>query len=195
MSNFFTKRREPLTFMMGTAIVGMVIVFLGLMLLYVIRKNTADWLYFKLPGIFWISTLIIIFSSFTLNRANAALRQERFQLYKWLIGFTLTLGIAFIASQFIGWQQLVENGVVLNSSPSGAFLYVISGLHILHILGGLIFLAIIFVKALSQTTYVDAFVFSINPPTQLRMSLLTIYWHFVDLLWVFLFLFFLYHHS
>jgi cytochrome c oxidase subunit 3 len=84
--------------------------------------------------------------------------------------------------------------VRLHNNTAGAFLYVITGVHLLHILGGLFLLVITLVNAVRRTTYVDAFVYSVNPPNQLKLKLVTVYWHFVDALWVYLFLFFLYHH-
>lgn len=195
MANLLTKRREPFAFLLTVGIVGMALLFLGMSFIYVIRKSGSDWATFRLPGIFWFSTAAIVASSFTLSQANAAFRKEKFVAYKWLTGITLSLGVLFIISQFIGWRQLFVAGVALNKSASGAFLYVLSGLHILHIVGGIIVLAMAFTNALKHSTYVDSFVYSVNPPTQLKLKLVTIYWHFVDVLWIYLFLFFLYHHS
>jgi cytochrome c oxidase subunit 3 len=195
MIKLLTKRREPFKFMLGVGIFGIVFIFLALSFIYVMRKSSADWVNFKLPAIFWVSTAFIVLSSLSLNGANKAFKREEFSSYKWLTGCTLTLGILFIITQLIGWQQLVKMGVIMRNNPAGAFLYVLSGLHILHIIGGIVFLSIAFIDAIKRTTYVDAFVYSINPPNQLRLKLVTIYWHFVDILWIYLFLFFLYHHS
>lgn len=181
--------------MLGVGILGIIFIFLALSSIYVMRKTNADWVNFKLPSIFWLSTAFIIFSSLSLNGANNAFKREEFSSYKWLTGCTLTLGILFIITQLIGWQQLVKRGVIMGDNPAGAFLYVISGLHILHIIGGIIFLSMAFIDAIKRTTYVESFVYSINPPNRLRLQLVTIYWHFVDILWIYLFVFFLYHHS
>jgi cytochrome c oxidase subunit 3 len=81
----------------------------------------------------------------------------------------------------------------MSSSVSAAFVYVISGVHLAHILGGILLLIIVFVEALRNFKYVDSFVYSVNPPNQLKLTLVSIYWHFVDVLWVILFLFLLYH--
>lgn len=194
MIKLLTKRREPFRFMLFVGIGGIILIFLALSFIYVLRKSSADWVNFKLPTIFWASTIIIAVSSLTLNGANRAFKKEQFSDYRWLIGATLSLGVLFIITQLVGWRQMIKMGIILRSNPSGAFLYIISGLHILHIIGGIVFLAIAFTDAIKRTKYVDAFVYSINPPNRLRLQLITIYWHFVDILWIYLFLFFLYHH-
>ena len=195
MSVNITKRREPHTFMLGVVIVSIIILFFSLSFLYLLRKSGANWNNFRLPDIFWVSTVIILFSSGTLYSSIVAFKKDKFTAYKWLTGFTLVLGVAFISTQIIGWKQLFDTGIAMHNSVAGAFLYTLSGLHILHILGGIIYLGIIFSSALKRVTYVDAFVYSVNPPTRLRLQLVSIYWHFVDALWVYLFIFLLYHHG
>ena len=83
----------------------------------------------------------------------------------------------------------------MHNNIAGAFLYTLSGLHILHILGGIIYLGVTFSHALKRVTYVDSFVYSVNPPTQLKLQMVSIYWHFIDILWIYLFVFLLYHHG
>lgn len=195
MSGNITKRREPHTFMLGIVMVSIIILFFSLSFLYLLRKSGANWNNFRLPDIFWVSTVIILFSSGTLYSSIVAFKKDKFTAYKWLTGLTLLLGVAFISTQIMGWRQLFDTGIAMHNSVAGAFLYTLSGLHILHILGGIIYLAIIFSSALKRVTYVDAFVYSVNPPTRLRLQLVSIYWHFIDALWIYLFIFLLYHHG
>jgi cytochrome c oxidase subunit III len=178
--------------MLIVGIVGIVFLFLMLSLLYVLRKSAADWVSFHIPLVFWISTSMILLSSITLRQANICFKQEHFRQYRWLTGITLALGMLFICTQLMGWWQLTQEGIGMKT-PAGAFLYMLTGLHILHIVGGIIFLLIAFVHAMKRPQYVDSFVYSVNPPTQLRLQLGTLYWHFVDGLWIYLFLFLLYH--
>ena len=189
------RRREPYRFMLLLGIFGSVLFFLLLTLVYLSRKTASDWSSFQLPGVFWFSTLIILLSSFSLHQANVAFRREQFFIYRVQMGMTLTLGFTFITMQFLGWSQLIEYGITLSRSPAGAFVYLLSGLHMIHILGGLIFLVVIFVETLRRTSYVDSFVYSVNPPNQLKIRLATMYWHFVDVLWICIFLFLWYQHS
>jgi cytochrome c oxidase subunit 3 len=181
--------------MLGVTIVGIVLLFVSLSVLYLLRKSGSNWNTFKLPGIFWLSTVIIMGSSSTLYSAIQAFNKDKFASYKRLIGFTLILGTLFIVTQIAGWKQLFDTGIAMNNSVAGAFLYTLSGLHILHILGGIVYLAITYSSALKRVTYVDAFVYSVNPPTRLKLQLVSIYWHFIDVLWIYLFVFLLYHHG
>jgi cytochrome c oxidase subunit 3 len=192
MSNILTKRREPFKFMLIVGIVGIVFLFLTLSFLYILRKASTDWISFHIPPVFWVSTGLILLSSCTLYQANICFRRERFRQYRWLTGVTLTLGVLFIGTQLVGWWQLTSEGIGMKT-PAGAFLFMLTGLHILHILGGIIFLSVAFVHAMKRPEYVDLFVYSVNPPNQLRLQLGSIYWHFVDGLWIYLFVFLLYH--
>jgi cytochrome c oxidase subunit III len=192
MSNILTKRREPFKFMLVVGITGIIFLFLTLSLLYILRKSGTDWVSFHIPPIFWVSTGMIVLSSITLRQATVCFKQEHFRQYRWMTGITLILGVLFICTQLIGWWQLTQEGIGMQT-PAGAFLFMLTGLHILHILGGIVFLLIAFVHAVKRPQYVDAFVYSVNPPNQLRLQLGSIYWHFVDGLWIYLFIFLLYH--
>ncbi|EAY28645.1 cytochrome c oxidase subunit 3 [Microscilla marina] len=185
------KRREPFLFMLWTAIAGISIMFLALTIIYSLRKGQHQWQAVSLPLAFWLSTFSIITSSLTLWQTNQAVKKEQFRRAKILLGTTLGLGLLFIGLQVVGWQQLIAQKVYLSNSLGGSFIYIISGLHIAHILGGILFLTLIFIDIARHTSYVDSFIHSINPPNQLRLKLVTIYWHFVDVLWLYLFLFFL----
>ncbi|GAB3897312.1 cytochrome c oxidase subunit 3 [Spirosoma agri] len=195
MSNFITKRREPFRFMLWLGIASSVMLFTMLLVTYVIRRTAPDWTDVKLPNVFLISTFVIILSSFTLNNANQAFRHERFSSYRTNIATTLVLGTLFILLQGWGWRQMILAGIKMEGNPSGSFVYVISGIHLVHILIGLIFLVIALAEALRRRPYVDSFVYSVNPPNQLKIRLITLYWHFVDILWVGLFIFLLIHHG
>lgn len=196
MENSILKRREPYTFMLWLGIFGMGFLFFILTMMYLISKTSSMyWIDFKFPKIFWLSTLLILGSSYTIHQANLSMKEDKYNLYKLFLGITLVLGFLFIVSQLIGWMYLAESGILLSGSPSGAFLYVISGLHILHLFAGLFLLGVVLIEALRNRKYIDDFVYSVNPPNQLRIRLISIYWHFVDVLWIYLFLFFLFNHS
>ncbi len=189
------RRREPFAFMLWLGIFGISLMFFILTILYLIRKGSPNWEDFRIPTVFWVSTGVILLSSYTLHLANRAFSLEKFLLYRVSVGLTLFLGSVFVLLQVLGWQHLHQMGIFLDGSPSGAFLYIISGLHALHIIGGLVFLGMAFIEAIRYPSYVDSFISSVNPPKQLRLKLVTRYWHFVDILWIYLFLFFLYQHS
>jgi len=195
MSNFMTKRREPFRFMVWLGIASSVMIFTIMLVAYIVRRAGPGWTDVKLPTVFLISTGAIMLSSLTLKNANTAFRHERFKSYRSNMGSTLMLGILFMVLQAWGWRQMLTAGVGLAGNPSGSFVYVISGVHLLHILVGLILLGIILTEALRRRPYVDSFVYSVNPPNLLKLKLITLYWHFVDILWLGLFIFLLIHHG
>lgn len=194
--NRFTKRREPFNFMLWLGLGGSVLLFTILLGTYVMRKSVGvHWTDVPLPSLFWVSTCVIIVSSFTLHGANLALQKDQFPRFRSFIGATLSLGIVFVVLQFLGWTQLIQAGISTVNNPSVGFIYLLSGIHILHIVIGVAVLAWAFYQSLKNHSYVDAFVFSVNPPNQLKIKLITIYWHFVDVLWLYVFAFLLYHHG
>ncbi len=194
--NRFTKRREPFNFMLWMGIGGSVVIFTVLLAVYIMRKSAGVyWTDVPLPMYFWVSTLAIIVSSLTLHLANYSFRTDRFPQFRLYMGATLMLGVLFMMLQLLGWRQLIQAGISTVNNPSAGFIYLFSGLHLLHIAAGIIVLSWLVYQSLKNNTYVDAFVFSVNPPNQLKFRLITIYWHFVDALWLYLFGFLLYHHG
>jgi len=186
--NPFTKRREPFGFMLWLGVIGSSLLFAVIFIEYFLRMDGANWRFVALPDMFWLSTLVILFSSITLHEANLAFIQERFLHYRIFLAATLTLGITFMFLQGGGWIEMIENGSFNNINSSSGFIYLLTGLHMLHILIGVVYMGIIFRKALKNRTYVDSFVYSVNPPNRLQLKLITRYWHFVDILWVTVFL-------
>ena len=189
--NPLTKRREPFNFLLWLGIASSVLIFTVLLGVYGVRKSGNNWGSAALPTLFWVSTVVIVLSSITLHLANVALKFDRFRQYRLFVGTTLGLGVLFVVLQLLGWQELLNDQVSMAKSTASAFVYIISGLHILHILGGLAVLGWAFYQSLKNFSYVDSFIFSVNPPNQLRLRLITLYWHFVDVLWLVLFAFLL----
>ena len=193
MTNTFTKRREPLKFMLYLSMLGSGLLFFFVLFVFVKRKLDNAGLFVPVPDSFWVSTVAIILSSGTISGANHFFVKEKFNNYRLTIAVTLGLGILFLASQAWGWQELLNKNIRLDNDTGGSFVYVLSGLHLAHTLGGVLALLVVVYDAFRNKTYVDAYVYSVNPPNQLRLKLTTIYWHFVDILWLILFVFLLYH--
>ncbi|RRB04567.1 cytochrome c oxidase subunit 3 [Larkinella rosea] len=193
--NFITRRREPKRFILWLCMASSSFVFTVLLITYLVRKVGSDWRNVTLPTVFLASTGVIVASSLTLHIANSAFRHERFTQYRLYLGTTLFLGTLFVVLQMLGWRQLMLKGIYLHTNPSGSFLFILSGLHLLHIVIGLIFLSIAFAEAMRRIPYVEAFVYSVNPPNLLKIKLFTLYWHFVDVLWLSIFLFLLVQHG
>lgn len=187
---FFAQR-----FALWLSMCAMFMAFAGLTSAYIVRRAQPDWLEFNLPKAFIFSTIVIFTSSITMMLANHAYKNDMFHRFRMWLWLTFILGIAFFILQLQGWNQLEEMKVFwsgINSNPSASFLIVISGLHLAHIAGGLVFLAI----ALYRATFVfndaaDSAVKDIIPTKGIRMDLLVPFWHFVDILWLYLFVFFL----
>jgi cytochrome c oxidase subunit 3 len=176
-NKFFPKEK----ILMGIAIAAMIMLFAGLTSAYIIHAEGGHWQYFKLPSIFWLNTGVILTSSFTLQWALVSYKKFKYNAYRIAISVTTILGIGFIVGQYLGWRQLTNMGIYLDGNASGSFLYVISGTHAVHVLGGLIALIVVTILA---------FVKPFNPNKLLRVELISIYWHFVDVLWLYLFIFF-----
>lgn len=147
---------------------------------------------FHLPKAFILSTLILGFSSYLVTRFMRAYRQEKLSKLRNLLGFTLVLGVLFTLSQYWGWHQLEASGYSLTGISSGAYLYVISGLHVLHLMGGMFFLTYEFIKISNVANdAVQTLIVTTNPYETIRLEILTVYWHYIDFLWLGLFLYFL----
>jgi cytochrome c oxidase subunit 3 len=174
--------------MLWLAIVSMCMIFGGLTSAYMVRRGDPGWLVFELPKLFYVSTAIIIISSFTMIWAVQSARKDNFFGVKAGVVLTFLLGIVFIVCQFKAWDSLVAQGVFLtgsSSNPAGSFLYVITGAHLVHLLGGIIILIFI---------CINAFRHIYHSKNLLGLQLGSIYWHFLDLLWLYLFLFLYFTH-
>ena len=176
------KRIHPHKFTLWVAIGSILMMFAGLTSAFIVKSNQTGWKTIVMPKVFWISTAVIIISSVTLQMALRSFKQREMNPYRFLIGVTLLLGIAFIVLQGMGFQQLWEQKITFKGSGAGQFLYVIFGLHALHVTGGLIALIVMFFKAFVGRTKL----YSAVP-----VEVMATYWHFVDLLWLYLLIFFL----
>jgi cytochrome c oxidase subunit III len=174
------KAAKPLLYI---GMVSIVMLFAGLTSAYVVRAGNGNWLVFHLPDIAIISTAIIVTSSLTMLIAQRAIKTNNYKLTSIGLALTLLLGLAFFYTQIEGWKQLTAQGVYFvgkYSNPSGSFLYLIALVHLAHMVGGLIALSVSLTKSLLK---------KYSSANYLGIELTAIYWHFLDLLWVYLFLF------
>lgn len=183
----FTKRREPLGFMLWLCVAGSSLLFLSIFVIFFVNLRQQAGQLDSLPDMFWLSTLVILFSSITLHEANLAFANERFLHYRVFLCATMFLGFIFIALQVGGWFEMVNTQIFSNLSNSKGFIYLLTGLHLMHMLGGVGYLVYLFRKAVKNRSYVDSFVYSVNPPNRLRIKLFTTYWHFTGALWLVVF--------
>lgn len=184
-------RRDPYVTMLWIGVLGSAIMFGMITFIYAALRHKQHWQAIALPPSFWLSTLVIVASSLTLHKANKAIKQENYTQYKNQIGTTLLLGIIFVITQLWGWQQLVSQGIMLSGAVAGSFVYVLSGLHIVHLVLGVAVLGWAYADARRNVAYIDGFIQNLNPVKRARLKLVSIYWHFVDIVWLYLFVFFL----
>jgi cytochrome c oxidase subunit 3 len=152
------------------AIASIVMLFAGLTSGFIVRKEEGNWLNYEFPAAFYVSTVLMLLSSITMHLAVLSAKKNKLANLKRYIIATLALGITFVFSQFIGWSNLVSQGVYFVGNPAGSFMYVLTGLHMAHLL-----------EKYSSTNY-------------LGVSLCAIYWHFLDGLWIYLFVFLALNH-
>lgn len=145
-----------------------------------------------LPGYFIVSTAIMLISSMVISYSLRYFDADQLTGLIKILGVTLCMGIAFIVFQYLSWSQLKNRGVFLTTGIAGAYLYIISGLHLLHFIGGMVFMIIELYKLANVIRDpVKSLIFSTDPFEKLKLELLITYWHFMDILWLILFLFFI----
>jgi cytochrome c oxidase subunit 3 len=166
------------------AMVSMTMMFAGLTSAYVVSQSRADWLKdFQLPSAFYFSTIAILGCSITFHLAKKAIQKDNHSKTTSLLLATLALGIGFVVLQFVGFGQIVAAGHYFTGSESSittTFLYVVVVVHLIHLAGGMISLLIIIYNHFKQ---------KYNSTQTLGIELGAMYWHFLDFLWVYLFLF------
>lgn len=167
--------------------------FAGLTSYYIVRKSKGDWMEFPLPSIFWTSTIVLLLSSMALYMAHLANKKNNTGTLKLGLGLTFLLGVAFCIFQWLGWQQLLSQGVfVSGGNISGSIFYVITGGHALHVVGGLFFLLIANIRAFwlfDRKRKSDTHMFRDSDKLWVRTDLISVYWHFMGVLWLYLFIF------
>jgi len=188
MNTITTQRQKihPHKMLLWIAIASICMMFAGWTSAYIVRRAQGNWLAFNLPLAFWISTIVILLSSVTMYFSIKEFKKRNMGLYKKLISITALLGVLFMLLQFWGFYEMNQSGITLASNGegvSGSFIYVISSVHLIHMLGGVIALIITFLVVNFRK---HTKVYSSN-----GLELLATYWHFVYILWIYLFIFFI----
>jgi cytochrome c oxidase subunit 3 len=165
------------------AMASILMMFTALTSAYVVRTASSDdWQPLKMPRILLLSSALIIISSGTLETARRKLKAAATGAYRrWLL-LTVALGLGFVASQLLAWRQLVRQGVYVSSNPHSSFFYLLTATHGVHLLGGLVALVYLSLRSRSAQTNELAVV-----KRQGAADAVTLYWHFMDVLWLYLF--------
>jgi cytochrome c oxidase subunit 3 len=161
---------------------AIVMMFVALASSYIILSGNEGWRPMRMPRAFIVSTGLILISSITMTAARRQIRQGRRRKYQGWVLLTLLLGIAFLFSQVEGWQQLVTAGAFMSGNPHSSFYYLFTGAHGIHLLGGLTALTYLALRS-GQVLVGEA-----NEKRMAAIDAVTLYWHFMDGLWVCLFL-------
>jgi cytochrome c oxidase subunit 3 len=181
---YIVAKKKSAKPMLWVSMISMVMFFAGLTSAYVISMKREDWVAFDLPQAFYISTILIVASSITLLLSQRFLKQDKRQLSLIMVVVTMLLGIGFVWQQYVGFNQLKSIGLFFTgpeSTVSTSFIIGISFMHVLHIIAGLVVLFVVIY---------NHFKYKYNSDDMLGFELGAIFWHFVDLLWIYLFLFF-----
>jgi len=188
------EKIHPHLMLIYLTIIGSSLIFMFMILAYTLnRPDNTFFLNIQFPKAFSVSLVILLISSFSLSKALPAYESGNIDVLKKSLGITLILGVVFTICQYIGWYELNQTGVYLTGEASGAYLYVISGMHAFHLVFGIIFLSTTFFKIMGiAKDPVKMLIMETNPYQKIKLEMLTAYWHYLDALWVFLFFYFLF---
>jgi cytochrome c oxidase subunit 3 len=169
---------------MWVGLASVAMMFTSLSSAYIVRAGSAnDWVSLPMPKILLASTALILGSSITIEIARRKLKSSLSGPYaKWLF-FTVLLGIGFVVAQVFAWRQLARQGIYLASNPHSSFFYLLTGAHAVHLLGGLLGLTFLWLRSRRQVTET-----ALAAKRRAATDAVTIYWHFMDALWIYLFL-------
>lgn len=180
-----TLAMHPKKFILWLFIVSIVMIFAGLTSAYIVRQGDGNWLEFSLPVELWYSSVIILLSSVSMQWAHYSAKKDNLNNLKIAMLITSLLGIAFVVSQFQVWEVLTAMQVKFSGNPSGSFLYVLTGVHVFHLVTGILFVLIVLVQT---------FRYKVHSRKMVQIDMCNTYWHFLDALWIYLFVFLLMNH-
>ena len=179
---------NPKKFILWLFIVSILMMFAGITSGYIVKRADGGWMEFPLPFVFWVNTGIILLSSITVQWAYRMAKKDNLTNVKIALLLTTLLGFAFLAGQEYAREELQEMGVFFGykgSNPAGSYLYLFGGLHAFHLGTGLIFLLIVLFSSLKH---------KVHSKNMIQIELCATYWHFLDVLWIYLFVFLLVNH-
>ena len=178
-----TKNRiHPQKFALWIACASIVMMLVGFTSAFVVRRAAGNWLEFDLPNLFFWNAGLIVVTSLVLHFSKVTFRNGDFTKYKSLLVIGALMGLGFVVLQYEAWIEMTNNGIFMTGNPAGSFVYVISGVHAAHVLGGLVALTAALIHAFSLKNFV-------TPQRIHRLDLTVTYWHFVGLLWLYLIFF------
>jgi cytochrome c oxidase subunit III len=164
---------------MLVSLASIAMLFTSLSSAYIVRSGvTYDWYPIAVPRVMFGSTALLILSSISIEIARRKLKQGLAESYSKYLLLTSLLGLGFLVSQLIAWRQLAAQGIYISTHPHSSFFYVLTGAHAVHIAGGLLALGFLWLRG---RRFVEA-------KLRATADAVSIYWHFMDALWIYLFL-------
>lgn len=177
---------------LGLLLAGITTLFLGFSAAYLYNRIQMGLEPLQLPILFVFNTFLLIAASITLKYAKTFYKNDNTLKYQQSLGLTLFLTVVFLLSQIMAWKELYSEGVFVNHSNMASYLYIISGVHFAHVVIGIPFLALFLYSSINKMKEpVSVLVYFSDPDKKRKLNLLTIYWHFLDILWIYLVVFFL----
>ncbi len=173
-SGYHAEQRYKLAVWVGLA--GVVMLFAAISSAMIVRSAGEDWLHVELPGVLWVSTGLLLVSSLVFEVAKRAAQRQGPRATRVWVTLTALLGLAFVVAQLAGWSELLSQGVVLKGQPSGAFFYLLTALHGLHVLGGICVLTYVAIRASLRRPWAHA---------KAVVEASALYWHGMGALWLY----------
>ena len=188
------EKVHPVRMLLYLCLIGIGVLFTMLVLAYAQTEvHDLKLLNISFPRFFSVSTILLLISSYTISRAPKNYAKDKLGKMCRSLGVTLLVSLLFICSQVLGWYELAQNGIYFKGKPFGSYLYLITGLHALHVAAGLVFLVYVYLKTIVISRDPIKTLFYIRDPfRKLQLNLLTTYWHFLGGLWLCLYLTFLF---
>lgn len=183
------EQLHPYRMLIYLAMFSSGLVFFFLATAFVVSQSASNSLgQYQMPKSFIISSFMIIGSAFVSAQIIPAFLAQDLKKTKRNLAYTLALGIFFTFFQFMGWQELAASGIDFTGLPSGSFLYVLSGIHLFHLAGAMIYaVTLLLLLQKSEKDQVKSLVILTNPYEKMRLELFSLYWKFMDIVWLLLF--------
>lgn len=182
---------HPYYIIMTLILAGITALFLGFSASYLYSRIQEGAPAVQLPQLFYWNTILLVGCSGLLMMSKKAYETDQTERYQVILGLTVVVTILFLVMQVIAWKQMYDMNITIDGSNMGSYLYVISALHFAHVVAGIPFLIVFLITSIKRMKEpVSVLVYFSDPDKKRKLDLLTLYWHFLDALWIYLVLFF-----
>ena len=180
---------HPHKLMLYVTLVGLSVLFVGFSLAYMMSKPSWGWEQFSFPKVFLVSAVVIVYSSVVMQKTLKYFDNDEGEKLREALLQTIGLSIVFILCQVWGWWNLYSQGIYIAGKPDGSYLYLISAIHALHVLVGVFFLVYLWIQTRTKLSKpVDSLLYFSDNYQKRKLQMISLYWHYVDILWIYLLL-------